>query len=165
MNPTYGDSFREVVPDIFSQVVDGVDKVKYQLKTGTIYITLIEEPQFDYRMQSGGSLDAAYVSSKVSQFFRDVQLESFYNISNSQVKAVLKMAFKQFVEGKEKASHHLGEDKTAVITYRKHDYYDYYLASAECLGLSQEEVDNVGSAINSLVEASNINLYFNSKSY
>lgn len=165
MNPTYGDSFRKVIPDMFSQVVDGVDNVRYKMRTGSIAISLISEPSFDYRMQSSGSLDIAYVAAKVGQFFRQVDVGSFYKISDPQTAEILKVAFEQYTLGEAQKTHNFPEDKQVEIKFQKQLYYNKHSAAIVVRGFASSEEYKIRQAISTLVETPGIFDFYNAKDY
>ena len=159
---TYSDSFREVVPDMFQQILDGTPQKEYRLKTGRFELFLKDERsgQFYPHLHSVGSLDNAMLASKIHQFFSDVDLSGCYCLQRKMVKRGLVCAFKQIICGKVKETHNLDEASKLVMTIYR-DYQNYYIVYDFRGFADEEEKEESETRLASLVKTPNLRNYFN----
>lgn len=110
MDPCYH-AFINFLPELFSQVVDGVPEKRYDTKPhiGHFTVKLLKSTPatFEPTIFSCGSLNLSYIADYARKFFTNVPLGDFYGVSTELERDALKAVFKQILMGVAKQEHDL----------------------------------------------------------
>jgi hypothetical protein len=115
MNSVYVD-FKDILPDIFSQVIVGIEEKIYSVQTGTIVVKLINgQGIYAPALRHSGSLEIVWIASQISQFLKTVPLQSFFKPQlKDNEKNLLENVFKQLIKGENELEHSFGDLNTVV---------------------------------------------------
>lgn len=116
-------AFIDLLPEIFTQIVEGEKERNYKSGDGTIIIKLANENGgYEPKIIHFGSWKHKDLCDKVRNFFKTVPFASLYNLKDNEEKALLKRVFNQILSGTIEETYPSEEKKVVQVKLQPHGY-------------------------------------------